>query len=55
MRIETEQEIQPVTRVEALAALWRVKLRLGQHPIHIVWTQAEKPPIPEKRKRRICT
>lgn len=30
MRIETEQKIQPVTHIEALASLWRLKLRLGQ-------------------------
>ena len=41
MQLETEQEIQPVTRIEALAALWRVKLRLGQYPIHILWTEAK--------------
>ena len=35
MQIEAEQKVQPVTCIEALAALWRVKLRLGQYPIHI--------------------
>lgn len=55
MQIKTERKTQPVTRVEALAALWRVKLRLGQHPIHIVWTQAERPPVPQERQRRIGT
>lgn len=32
MRIESEQKIRLVTRIEALAALWCVKLRLGQCP-----------------------
>ena len=36
MQIEPEQKILPVTYIEALAALWCVKLRLGQYPVHFV-------------------
>ena len=36
MQIESEQRIPPVTYIEALAALWCVKLRLGQYPVHFV-------------------
>ena len=43
MRMETEHKIHPVTHTEALAALWRIKLRLGQYPIHILWTEKERP------------
>ena len=42
MQIESKQKIKPVTRNEALSALWSVKLRLGQPPIHILWTEAEQ-------------
>lgn len=35
MQIESEQKIPPVTYIEALAALWCVKLRLGQYPVYL--------------------
>ena len=53
MRLETEQKIKLVTRIEALAALWRVKLQLGQYPMYISWTEAERPPVVERQQKRI--
>ena len=51
MQIKAEEKIKPVTYLEALTALWRVRLWLGQYPIHI--RLVEDMPTSEKRKGRV--
>lgn len=51
MQTKAEQKTKPVTYIEALTALWRVRLRLGQYPIHI--RLGEDMPASEKQKGRI--
>ena len=53
MQIKTEQKIKPVTHIEALAALWCVKLRLGQYPIHTLWMEAGQLTVLERWQKRI--
>lgn len=49
--MQIKGKTRPVTYPEALAALWRVKLRLGQYPIHI--RLEDHTPASKKQKGRI--